>query len=186
MRIESIEEFTNKQLLEIASKDYGIEYFSDAKNPHKPNKQEIADAINDFIDNSLDFKAKPKAPAKKKKTASDIKKELLALHRVEITELRKIESFENDDSNRCVFITWGNDVVGHVTNRVVFNTPWMLPIGCIENLKSVEYSPVSNKGSVPVTLSPRPAYRVVDLGLPSEEELKAIATRQRLREAQGE
>jgi len=190
MKIEDISKYSKDDLLKIAEEDYGLHWFPEAKDPDKPTKQEIANAINkvedDFNREFSDAKSVDEKKKSKKKTRAELKRELMALHRVEVTELRKIETYENDDSNRVVFITWGNAIVGMHTNRVVFGTPWFLPMGCIKNLQSVRYQKVDNKRTqVAQVGAPKPAYKVDFLPMPTKAELEAIAKRQQLREAQG-
>jgi hypothetical protein len=175
LRVKDIEHYTREELLEIAGNDYGVDFFPDAKNPSKPSKQEIADLVNtmhsEMINPSL----------RVKKSASRRKKDLLVLKRVIVTEMRTIESYENDDENRCVFITWGNDDVKHHTTRVVFNTPWHIPVGCLNNLKNVEYTPVGNNGASVSYGATRKAYKIEELDYLNPSEIKDIANTQKLR-----
>jgi len=188
MRIEDITKYSKEELLNIAENS-GIVSFNNAKDPDKPTKQEIADAINaaeaEFDKEFSDAKSKSEVK-KKKKTKRQLKEELMALKRVVVTELRQVQQYENDDSNRVEFITWGNAVVGFHTNKVVFGTPWFLPVGCIRNLEGVRYQKIDNKRTqVAQSTAPRPAYKIDYLPMPTKSELETIAKRQQLRAAQG-
>jgi len=190
---DELSKMRRDDLLAYAKEEYNITHFPNAKDPETPIKREIIEEIkreekqiDSFMNTKPAGSEQPVKKKKKRKTARELKQELLALKRVIVTELRKPMNFQNDDSNRVEFITWGNEVVGTHTNRVVFNTPWMLPVGCIRNLENVMYSPIDNKRStVPRALPPTRAYKIEYLDLPSEQELKQIAERQKLREAQG-
>jgi hypothetical protein len=184
-RIDDINNYTLAELKELAA-DIGITSYPNAKNPSKPNKQEVADVINAIIDNANQQKElTPKE--KKRNKAKDAKrrlKELQAYKRVIITELYRPEEYENDDSNRVKFVTWGNRF-GHHTNRIVFGVPWICPKGAIANLEAATYRPVSNKGMSVKVGPPQPAYKIEYLPLPTKEELEEIAKAQALRKAQG-
>jgi len=185
------DDFTRKELLALAESK-GITEFPEAKKPTYPTKEEIVKEIETF-DKEFSYLSKNadkevvKPKRKKRKTARELKQELLALKRVIVRERRHIMDYQNDNSNRVIFITWGNAIVGFHTNRVIFDRPWFLPVGCIKNLEQVEYRPIDNKRtSVAQTLPPTKAYSIEYLPLPTKEELNKIAERQRLREARGE
>jgi hypothetical protein len=184
-RIDDISNYTLAELKELAE-DIGIAAYPEAKNPSKPNKQEVADVINAIIDNAS--QPANETPADKKRNkAKEAKKrlrDLQAYSRVIVTELYRPEEYENDDSNRVKFVTWGNRF-GHHTTRIVFGVPWICPKGAIANLETATYRPVSNKGMSAKVGEPQPAYKIEYLPLPTKEELEEIAKSQALRKAQG-
>ncbi len=171
------EDYLRDELLDLA-KIHDIVEFPDASNPSKPNKAEIYAAIKKKTKSNKNTKGK-------KNKKKQLEEELLQLKRVVITEVHKPATFENDDSNRVEFVTWGNRIIGHKTNRVIYGRPWILPVGCINNLKEVTYTPVFNKGNVAAYGQPMPAYRIEELDLPTESELENIKTVQKLREVKG-
>jgi anion-transporting ArsA/GET3 family ATPase len=184
-RIDDIANYTLAELKELAA-DMGITEFPLAKNISKPNKQEVANVINAVIDNTNQPKTLTPEERKRNKV-KDAKrrlKELQAYQRVVVTESYKPEEYENDDSNRVKFVTWGNRY-GHHTTRIVFGVPWICPKGAIANLEKATYRPVSNKGMKAIVGEPQPAYKVAYLPLPTKEELEEIAKAQALRKAQG-
>jgi hypothetical protein len=91
-RIDDINNFTLVELKELAA-DMGITEFPNAKNPSKPNKQEVANIINAVIDNA-NHPTELTPEEKKRDKLKDAKKrlkELQAYKRVIITELYKPE-----------------------------------------------------------------------------------------------
>jgi len=176
VKIEDINDYSRDQLLAIAENEYHINEYPDAVNDKKPTKQEIANVINIAHKKSL---------VKNKPSLSERKKYLDTKVRVIITELRKPEDFEDGNENRVKFITWGNDDIGHKTDRIIFDKPWHIRRGCYFNLINAEYTPIGNgkNKNIPVAERTRKSYKVEPLPYCSKEEYKKIAENQRLRKA---
>ncbi len=180
MIIDNIEEYTRDELLEIAE-EVGFTTFPDAKNPSKPTKAEIVKAINNAADNIEPTKEKV---VTKKETLGQkrrrMKKELFKLKRVIITEQHKIQSYSEDDSNRLMYVTWGNSLIGIQTTRIVFGHPWMVPEGALKNLREVKAT-VSSLKNQRIVSHQVDAYKIEDIGLPTKQEIEEIAKRQKYR-----
>ena len=184
MIIDNIDDYSRDELLELA-KSSKVTTFPLASNPSKPNKTEIAQAIEDQTESAVVGVTVDPESVEKKSKFKQQKDELFKLQRVVVTEVYKPAVYQNDDSNRVEFITWGNRLVKYHTNRVIFGKPWILPEGCIRNLEAARYVPVSNKGSSVAYGQPSPSYRVERLSNPTQRELDDIGKVQQLREIKG-
>lgn len=176
------EDFTREDLLGLARNDYDITDFPKAGNPSRPTKQEIIDTIEDKKINATRVKVVAPKLTKAQKIKAQ-KKELLSLRRVIVTEVHATQSYESDDSARLTFVTWGNTWLGFTTNKVVYNTPWMLPQGCINNLKAVTASIGKTTPTGAVVYHTVKKYDIKDLGVPDKEGLAVISKRQALRKS---
>ena len=191
----------------LASKcdEFGITV--EAKDPKKPNKAELIASIEKY-NNSIDdegveteiseeeyekmqnaVKVEANAaeetvaakPKKKAKTRKQLQEELFPLRRVQVTC--------NDDSqtrtsDQLMFITWGNDVIGHNTDRLLLGRPWHIREGALRNLREQKYmksvpNPKTGEPEFVETIK----YNIVDLGLKSMEEYKEMGKRQAVRDA---
>jgi len=154
-KIVDIDKYTTEGLKAIGLA-FGITEYPSAKHNHKPNKQEIADEINLFIDNENKNKGKiletedlnriaeeenaNKKNKKKKKTTAEIKRELEMQVRVVVRRNTNHQNYENDSDGRMEYKVWGNAEVGHNSTRLIFNRPWHIPYGCYLNLISAKTS----------------------------------------------
>ncbi len=115
---------------------------------------------------------------KKVKTKKKLERELMKYHRVVV-----IPNDEQTRQRQMMFISWGNDVIGHHTDKVVFETPWHVREGALNNLRAAKMTKqdVDKNGNLKVTEID--AYNISELDLLSEEEYKRIGEKQKLRDA---
>jgi len=204
-------DMTNKDLAEYCV-DEGIEVNS--KNVSKPTKKELLDAIKSFeakqlepveaLDLSEDeiseegmtdadeflAQAEPVKTVEPTKSTKPVKltraqkrrkqyNELMPLRRVLITT-----NADNQTKTNLVFITWGNGLIGHNTDRVYLGKPWHVRQGALNNMKNAmtRISVQDDEGNQ-VRFETVPAYNIIELDPLTKEEIERIAKRQTIRDA---
>jgi len=104
----------------------------------------IFDMVDDYLKN-----APIKANIRKKESIAQkrmrIKKECMLQWNVTIHDKNPSETIESDDNVRVRFVTWGNDLIGHYTTRVVFDTPIFVHEGALRNLRAVKFKKTSTR-----------------------------------------
>lgn len=204
-KIELTGEETNADLQTICDE---LSITVEAKSTKKPNKTELITAIERYngVDSSEDAigtetegvdievseeefaefmgdvattEVKDEAPKKKKMTKREMQKVLFKLHRVQITA-----NDETQSKRDVKFITWGNDVIGHQTDRLLMGRPWHIRDGALRNLKD---NIISKSVPNPETGNPEyveiPAYNIIELPLLTMEQYKELGKKQEVRDA---
>ncbi|MCK5848974.1 MAG: hypothetical protein KAH01_07260 [Caldisericia bacterium] len=203
-----LNEMTNKDLIEYCEAE-GIDV--DSKNVSKPTKKELLTAIELFeknqmsdadeflkeakteepeieeeIQNNTEYekamevlkeKKKPKLTrAQKRKKQHD---ELMPLKRVIITT-----NADNQTKTNLEFITWGNGLIGHHTDRVYLGKAWHVREGALRNMeRAIITESVQNEDENRVDFITKNAYNIQRLDPLSEAERERIGKRQIIRDA---
>lgn len=170
----------------------------DSKNVSKPTKTEFLAAIernaerekvvtDDFLDVDI---ADPEAEketiiADKAPTESRAKKrrrlynEMHALKRVVVTS-----NSTSQTKQGLVFITWGNRLLGHNTDRVQLEKPWHVREGALRNMKAAMITEsVQDEDGNSIKTKPKKAYYIEELEPLTKEEIQDIARRQQIRDS---
>ena len=192
-----LKDMTNNDLMQYC-KDEGIEV--EAKNVSKPTKKELLTAIkkfeqSQFGDNVDDFLAADEKVIEAEKLARETKpknqkltraqkrkkqyNELMPLKRVLITS-----NADNQTKTNLEFITWGNGLIGHHTDRVYLGKPWHVREGALRNMRRAMITrSVQNEDENKIDFETVPAYNIQELDPLSESEIELIAKRQTIRNA---
>ncbi len=201
------EKMTNKDLAEYCI-DEGIKV--DSKNVSKPTKPELLKAIKEFetkqsepvetateeeiedegmtdVDEFLtQMNPEPPVPVKSKTaklTRAQKRKiqynELMPLKRVMITT-----NADNQTKTNLVFITWGNGLLGHKTDRVYLGKPWHVRQGALNNMRdAMTRISIQDEEGNQVRFETVPTYNIVDLAPLTKDEIERIGKRQIIRDA---
>lgn len=204
--MSTLEAMTNKDLTEYCKAE-GIDVNS--KNVSKPTKTELLDAIKKFelsqsegvsaevkdeleeeMTDADDFlavddlpKKEEKKEKKEKMTRAERKKiqhdELMPLIRVLVTS-----NATNQTQVNLHYVTWGNGLIGHNTDRVFLGKPWHVREGALRNLEqAVITEPVQDEEGNQVRFETKPAFNIRRLNPLTKAELDTIAKRQLIRSA---
>lgn len=190
------EETPNHELKKMCN-DLGITV--EAKVKGKPNKAELIAALDAYegdgvIEEELsaeelaELKAagslkdektpEAKTAANKVSKAKQLKLEKTALIRVQVT------SNDPEDTREVKFITWGDDQIGHLTDRLLMNRAWHIRKGALENLKAaVHYKSVPNAETGEPETIEIPKYNIIELTPLSKAEIDKLAKKQAVRNA---
>ncbi len=105
--------------------------------------------------------------------------ELMPLKRVIITS-----NADNQTKTNLIFITWGNGLIGHNTDRVYLGKPWHVRKGALDNMRGAmtRISIQDDEGNQ-VRFETVPTYNIVDLKSLTKEEIERIGKRQVIRDA---
>jgi hypothetical protein len=168
----------------------------------KPSKDDYINALQDF-DKEQGFEEEPKAEIEnvelepeievkkdKKLTAaqkrSQLKRkqfdELMVLKRVIITSNQ--ENQTKDPIGAVRYVTWGNGLIGHKTDRYILGKPWHIRQGALNNLKEAtlfKSQPNPSTGA-PETVEV-PFWNIQTLDPLSKDELKKMGEKQKVRDA---
>ena len=192
-----LEKMTNKDLAEYC-KEEGIEV--ESKNVSKPTKAEFLAAIKKFEEEQLGLadadeflkgtlpeseidESSEDKPKKRKLTRAEKRKiqhtELFPLRRVLITS-----NMTSQTQTNLQFITWGNGLIGHQTDRVYLGKPWHVREGALRNMKAATITePIQDEEGNQVKFETKPAYNIQMLDPLSQEEIDKIAKRQTIRDS---
>ena len=207
MKIELTGEETNVDLQVICDE---LNLNVEAKNTKKPNKMELITAIEknngvdtsddavqtdteglydennispeefeEFMGGGTDDDSAKDITKKKKLTKKDMKSLLFKLNRVQV-----IANDETQSKRDVKFITWGNDVIGHNTDRLLMGRPWHIREGALRNLqdnvisKSVPHPETGNPEYVEV-----PAYNIIILPMLTIDQYRGLGKKQEIRDA---
>ncbi len=120
--------------------------------------------------------SKAKTRARKRRQQYD---ELMPLKRVLITS-----NADNQTKTNLVFITWGNGLIGHKTDRVYLGRPWHVREGALRNMRnSVIRRSIQNEDENRVDWETVPAYNIQELAPLTKQEIETIGRRQTIRDA---
>jgi hypothetical protein len=105
--------------------------------------------------------------------------ELMSLPRVLITS-----NALNQTQTSLHYVTWGNGLLGHMTDRVYLGRPWHVREGALRNLEAAMITePVQDYDSNSVKFETKPAFNIKRLDPLTKEEIDKIAKRQAIRNA---
>ena len=195
---KELKDMTNADLAEYCDNE-GIDV--DSKNVSKPTKEEFLLAIaafeaeqNENIDDflkqkdegntdGLQEKQETKEVEPKKLTRGQKRRkqynELMPLRRVKITT-----NADNQTKTSLVFITWGNGLIGHNTDRVYLNKPWHVREGALRNMENaITTDPVQDDEGNTVRFETKPTYNIIRMNPLTENEIEIIKKRQIIRDA---
>ncbi len=187
-------EKTNKELLELCE-ERNIEVNS--KNVSKPTKKEFIVALesdDSEADSFLETSTPEPVVAEVKETAKVVRgrkpltkaqvkriqfNELMALKRVIVTQAGDSQTKVQHQT-----FSWGNRVVGHQTDRVVFGKPWHVREGALKNIKlAMTTESVQNTDNNRVDTVSKPQFIVQELAPLSRDEIEIIGKRQTIRDS---
>ena len=195
---KELKDMTNADLAEYCDNE-GIDV--DSKNVSKPTKEEFLLAIaafeaeqNENIDDflkqkdegntdGLQEKQETKEVEPKKLTRGQKRRkqynELMPLRRVKITT-----NADNQTKTSLVFITWGNGLIGHNTDRVYLNKPWHVREGALRNMENaITTDPVQDDEGNTVRFETKPTYNIIRMDPLTKHEIEIIKKRQIIRDA---
>lgn len=176
------------------SKPTRAEYLKAIQDFEQNNNEPVEKIINDELDESnmtsiddflnddvLEFIEKSKnstrlSRAEKRKMQYE---ELMPLRRVLITS-----NSTNQTQTNLHYITWGNGLLGHMTDRVFLGRPWHVREGALRNIEAAMITePVQDYDTNTVKFESKPAFNVKKLDPLTKEEIDKIAKRQAIRNA---
>lgn len=155
-----------EQIVDLISTDFGVETLpNEVLNDKKKLVEIYLKLVDNGGDDSFIFDINDKdlesAPikAKTKETLGQkrkrLKKELFVLWKVTIHDNDPTEKPENEEHKRVRFVSWGNDLIGHYTTRVVFDEPMFVHEGCLRNLRQAQYRKTyTQKGEAGIKYGP--------------------------------
>jgi len=156
-----------------------------AENLNKPTKKEYVAAIENIEDIEVTKKdvveEKPKKKVLSKAEKKAIKRkvqisELMPKVRVIIRDNRKTQT-----PSEFEWLTWGNDLIGHQTEKIVFDTPWHVRVGALRILEKATCKisvPGNFKDGKKPTYKKGPMYSIERLAPLTKQELKKLGERQ--------
>lgn len=193
----------NDELIQLIG---DLELKVEAKNPNKPNKNELVetlvkykiaqDEINGIKDNSLEEEMEADV-AKAPITISTITERKLTPAqklRIKIAELNIKErvlvhdTITSQTRDELALVRWGNRGMGYQRDYVMVTgkNPQYIRKGALDVLRAPENTIqeyVQDDFASPLRLTVRPRYTIVPLDGLTEEEIKVLATQQNLRNA---
>jgi len=200
-------EYKTKGQLQVANaekvfgfiqEDFGIDTLPSGV---KDDKKKLVEIYTKLIDNGgddsfifdIDDEDLKNAPIKAniKETIGQkrrrLKKELMVLWSVVIHDKNPTESIESDDHTRVRFVSWGNDIVGHFTTRVVFDRSMFVHEGCLRNLRQLKFRRTSTKkGSNKLIYGPyEDRFQITYNENVTQDMIDEIAKKQQLLDASG-
>jgi hypothetical protein len=211
--MSTLEDMTNKDLIEYC-KDEGIDVDSkNVSKPTKKellaaikafeqgqaepeevtevSDEEIEDEGMTDADEFLNMLDEPTVETKKESTAIKTKKlsraqkrrlqynEYMPLKRVLVTT-----NADNQTKTSLVFITWGNGLLGHRTDRVYLGKPWHVRQGALNNMKAAFTAiSIQDEEGNQVKSETLPTYNIIELDALTKNEIETIKKRQIIRDA---
>lgn len=180
------EDMTNKELAELADQ---LDVEVEAKNPSKPNKTELIKALEkyDGITEEPDVveeevKTEAAKPAKKDTKTSKRRQQ----YNDKMKLIRVLITSNSDSQTKTAMrtITWGNRLLGYNTDRVVFEKPWHVRQGALDNMKNATIvKQIQNDETGNIDKVIVPAYNIVEMAPLTKEELAVMADKQKVRNA---
>jgi ABC-type enterochelin transport system substrate-binding protein len=184
------EDKTNKELVELCEE---LNIDVDAKNPSKPNKAELITALEAYDAETEDFVSgddmveQIEEAAENPAATTETKAQKRRRQVRELTKKVRVIATSNADNQTktdLITIGWGNDLIGHQNDRLLLGKPWHIRQGALDTLRAMTINKaVQNDEQNRVDYVELPAYNVQDLGLLSKEEYKAMADKQKVRDA---
>jgi hypothetical protein len=136
---------------------------------------------------SVQLRLKERKKLPRVKQIQELKKEVNALVRVNISEINPSQEAKDID-NAYYTVSWGNTAIGMHHTKVPLNTDWHIPVGCYRNLQqaTLTSSLQPKKGStIAVFSKPRKRFDVRILDPLTSEEIADIAKQQALLQTTG-
>jgi hypothetical protein len=171
-----------------------------AKNPFKPNKDEIVqalmtfkreqDRINGFEPEEGDDyeeaeeEAEEAVFAPRGKVRQQSKVEKLALLKADLMRMERViihDSQTSQTSTAARTFTWGNKLVGIHDDVVQFGVPWYVRRGALNNIRGAEITEYTQEEGGPMRTDTRKRFLITELEGWSEEELQKYAMDQKIR-----
>ena len=170
-----------------------------AKNPFKPNKDEIVKALMTFKreqdringyepeegdepDEDEEEETVEAVSAPRKKKSSDAEKAALLKADLMRSELVIVHDTQTSQtSTSAMTITWGNRILGIHTDVVHFGKPWYVRRGALANIRFNEITEYEQEEGGPMRTVTRKRYMITDVEGWTEEDLAAHAADQRVR-----
>jgi hypothetical protein len=156
------------------------EFLDDGSDDTGNYKDDVPIASND---KPIPFNGK--IPLEDRDPATLTRDELRQLQRDQLLSLQRVIITSNDHTvtiktkNRVNYVSWGNELLGFHTNRYVLGKKWILPRGAVNQLKKVNFTyPVQDEDENVVGFETVPMFQVVELPLPTEEEMNLMKKRQ--------
>lgn len=169
-----------------------------AKNPFKPNKDEMVKALMTFKreqdringyepeegdepEEDEEEEAEVVASPRKKKDSTAEKAALLKadLMRSELVIIHDTQTSQTQTA--AMTITWGNRILGIHTDVVHFGKPWYVRRGALANIRFNEITEYNQEEGGPMRTETRKRYMITDVAGWTEEELASHAADQRVR-----
>ncbi len=209
--MSKLTDMTNKDLMEYC-KSENIDVRS--KNVSKPTKKELLEAIKNFelgqtepdveeltedeideegmtdADEFLKMEVPDPKPAKVKQVGKTAKLTRAQKRRLQYNELMPLKrvlvttNADNQTKTNLVFITWGNGLLGHKTDRVYLGKPWHVRQGALNNMKNALTAiSIQDEEGNQVKSETVPTYNIVNLDALTAEQIATIGKRQTIRNA---
>lgn len=184
---QNYEDMTNAEMKQLCE-DLGLDV--DAKNPAKPNKAELSAALDEYYAPAAKTESEPEIEIVAEKPKETAKKKEVSLRKKQYdAKMKKVRvmvtsNADNQTKHQNRTITWGNRVLGHNTDIVVFEKPWYIRQGALDNMRTatiVKHFQNDETGQPDSVVIP--AYNIVELGHLTEEEIKKMARNQQVRNA---
>jgi len=185
------EDQTNADLSSLIE-DLGIEV--DAKNPKKPNKAELVAALYKYDgvepeakeDEEVAVEVVANAKPNAKKTKGQLRREqsnkYMRLIRVTVTS--NSSSQTKADPRQVMTISWGNELLGYQTDRLILGRPWHIHYGALQNLADcVITTSTQNYEKNKIETTVGPAYNIDKMTPLTRVELDKMAKRQTIRDS---
>lgn len=173
-----------------------------AKNPFKPNKNEIVEALmkykrhQDSIngiepeegdeipdeddEDEEELEIKPVA----KKTRKPSKGEQAALLKADLMRMERVivhDTQTSQTASSAITVTWGNRVLGIQNDVIKFGVPWYVRRGALANLRDNEITEYTQEEGGPMRTDTRNRYMITDVEGWTEDELRIHAADQKIR-----
>ena len=172
-----------------------------AKNPFKPNKDEIVqalmafkrkqDSINGIEPEDGDVVPEDEeeidvedAPVFASKTRKPSKLERIALLKADLMRMERVivhDTQTSQTSTAAITVSWGNRSLGILNDVVKFGTPWYVRRGALNNLRDAEITEYSQEEGGPMRTDTRKRFLITDVEGWTEEELAVKAQDQIIR-----
>ncbi len=195
MEISEIEKMTNPKLKEYCENE-NIDV--DSKNVSKPTKAEYVASIKKSIETDeaeVEADWLPETKEEEIVEVKETKKPKLTRSQKRKKQFNEMHAFKrvivtsNDDSqtkinNQVNYVTWGNRLLGHQTDRVIFGKPWHVREGALRNLRETTlYKSIQDEEGNTVRTEKIPKYNIQDLTNLSQKEIDDIGKRQIIRDS---
>lgn len=193
---ENFRSKTNAELKEILS---DLELSTPkAKNPFKPNKDEMVAALMEFKraqdkingiepEEGDDYVEEDDEDVQTSTvTRKQSKAEKIALLKADLMRMERVIVHDTQTSQtpvKAATITWGNRLIGIQNDVVHFGTPWYVRRGALENLRAAMITEYNQEEGGPMRTDTRHRYQITDVGGWTDEELAIRANDQKIRNA---
>jgi hypothetical protein len=170
-----------------------------AKNPFKPNKDEMVKALmafkreqdringyepeeGDEPEEDEEEESVETAAAPRKKKSNDAEK--AALMRADLMRFERVIVHDTQTTQTpisAMTVTWGNRLIGIHTDVIYFGKPWYVRRGALANIRHNEITEYEQEEGGPMRTVTRKRYMITDLEGWTDEDLSARAADQRVR-----